>query len=53
MELENLPEIVLLKIIKFTDLESKLKLMQTSRFYYKFIAENPELCKFLLFWARP
>ncbi len=48
MELENLPEIVLLKICRYSDRKSKLNLMEASNFFNEFVGKNPELCKFYL-----
>jgi hypothetical protein len=46
MELENLPEHILVKVCRYFDLKSKLNLMLTSKFFNDFIGRIPELCEF-------
>jgi hypothetical protein len=46
MELQNLPEHILVKVCRYSNLKSKLNLMLTSKFFNEFIGRNPEVCEY-------
>jgi hypothetical protein len=46
MDLQNLPEIVLLKICRYADINSKLNLMETTKFFNNFIGGNQNSVSF-------
>lgn len=47
MQLEDLPEPVLFKILEYTNLQSKFNLMLANKFFYEIIGKNSRFCEFI------